>query len=152
MGSNEASQPFFDLTGIGTHDGSGASIVNQADYAQYEIAAGVIFSPVFLDNMSLNFVTFPADSGFPPHTHPEEQVSIVVSGSMEITVGDLTRWVVPGDVIVFPASVTHGGRTGDEPCRLIDIFSPPRHGMKELIAAADPLRAADIDSWWDPTT
>ena len=80
----------------GAYDPSGASIVNIDDYRHYEVAEGVIFCPVFGRNLSLNFVVFPPHSGFPTHTHPEEQISIVREGTMEITVGDITKMVVPG--------------------------------------------------------
>jgi quercetin dioxygenase-like cupin family protein len=144
--------PFFEVVEPkgGTFDPTGASIVNVDDYPSFDIADGVIFCPVFQQNISLNFVTFPPESGFPPHVHPEEQISIVQEGTMEITVGDITKTVVPGDVIVFPPNVPHGGTTFDEACRLIDIFSPPRTGMKELIAKADPVRSRDVGSWWRP--
>jgi quercetin dioxygenase-like cupin family protein len=147
-----ASAPYFKdfPPSAGTHDASGASIVNLEDYPRYEIAQGVVFCPVFGRNMSLNFVAFPPRSGFPTHVHPEEQISIVREGTMEITVGEVSRWVVPGDVIVFPSGVPHSGRTLDQPCRLIDIFSPPREGLREVIAAADPVRSADVDRWWSP--
>jgi quercetin dioxygenase-like cupin family protein len=134
----------------GTYDPSGASIVNMDDYPRYEIAQGVIFCPVFGRNLSLNFVAFPPSSGFPTHVHPEEQISIVREGAMEITVGDIRRRVVPGDVIVFPSDVPHSGRTFQQACRLIDIFSPPREGLREVITKANPVRSADVDRWWDP--
>lgn len=125
-----------------------ASIIHQDDYPKYEIAQGVIFCPVKGTNLSLNFVTFPPNSGFPSHVHAEEQISIVREGEMEIDIGDTTRTVKPGDVIVFPPHVRHAGRTSDRMCRLIDIFSPPRQGMEELVARANPLRSADLDRWW----
>lgn len=144
--------PYFELRGAaaGTYDPSGASIVPMDEYPKYEIAEGVIFCPVFGRNLSLNFITFPPHSGFPTHVHPEEQMSIVREGEMEITVGDLARRVVPGDLIIFPPDIPHSGRTLDRSCRLIDIFSPPREGLREVIAGANPLRSADIDRWWDP--
>lgn len=132
----------------GTYDASGASIVHMDDYPRYEIAAGVVFCPVFTANMSFNFVTFPAHSGFPSHTHPEEQVSIIREGEIEITLGDVTRMARPGDVIVFPPGVPHAGRTFDGLCRVIDVFSPPRYGMRELIENANPVRSAAADRWW----
>jgi len=143
--------PYFRLESpAGTYDPSGASIVPMDEYPKYEIAEGVIFCPVFGHNLSLNFVTFPPHSGFPSHVHPEEQMSIVREGEMEITVGDIARRVTPGDVIIFPPGVPHSGRTLDQLCRLIDIFSPPREGLREVIAGANPLRSADVDRWWDP--
>jgi quercetin dioxygenase-like cupin family protein len=144
--------PYFELTDadVGARDPSGASITHMDDYPSYEIASGLFFRPVFAEHLSLNFVTFPAHSGFPSHVHPEEQISIVREGEMDITVGDLTRRVAPGDVIVFPPNVPHAGTTHDHPCRLIDIFSPPRTGIRDVIAGADPVRSADVDRWWDP--
>lgn len=147
-----AAEPYFKLAEpeSGTYDPTGASIVNIDDYPRYEIAEGVVFCPVFGKNLSLNFVVFPPYSGFPTHAHPEEQISIVREGTMEITVGDITRTVVPGDVIVFPSDVPHSGRTADVACRLIDTFSPPREGLREVIATANPARSADVERWWDP--
>ena len=147
-----AAEPYFKLAEpkAGAYDPTGASIVNIDDYPRYEIAEGVVFCPVFGKNLSLNFVVFPPHSGFPPHAHPEEQISIVREGTMEITVGDITRMVVPGDVIIFPSDVPHSGRTADVACRLIDTFSPPREGLREVIATANPARSADIERWWDP--
>lgn len=148
----EPAGPYFRLgrPDVGEHDPSGASIVHMDDYPVYEIAEGVLFCPVFGRNLSLNFVSFPPGSGFPAHTHPEEQISIVRDGYMDITVGDIRRRVQPGDVIVFPSNVPHSGRTTDEACRLIDIFSPPREGLRDVIAGANPRRPADTERWWRP--
>jgi len=145
-------EPYFEIEEYvaGAGDSPGASIVHMDDYPSYEIAEGLFFRPVFAQNMSLNFVTFPPDSGFPSHVHPEEQISIVREGEMEITIGDTVRRVRPGDVIVFPPNVPHAGRTSVAACRLIDIFSPPRTGIREVIAGADPVRSADVDRWWSP--
>lgn len=148
--SGEA-RPYFEISeaaGVGALDSSGASIVHMDEYPSYEIAEGLFFRPVFARNISLNFVTFPPGSGFPSHVHPEEQISIVREGEMDITIAGQTRRVRPGDVIVFPPDVPHEGRTGDAACRLIDIFSPPRTGIREVIAGADPVRSADVDRWW----
>ncbi len=151
-GGSRAAQPYFEIPEptVGTFDLSEASIIHMDDYPSYEIAEGLFFRPVFAGNLSLNFVTFPPNSGFPSHGHPEEQISIVREGEMEITVGDITQRVRPGDVIVFPPNVPHEGRTFDAPCRIIDIFSPPRTGIREVIATANPVRSADVDRWWDP--
>jgi quercetin dioxygenase-like cupin family protein len=126
------------------------SITPMDEIASYEVAEGLFFRPVFTQNMSFNFVTFPPYSGFPTHAHTEEQVSIVREGTMEITIADSTQTVRPGDVIIFPPNVPHSGKTNDQLCRLIDAFSPPRTGVKEVIESASPVRSADVDRWWEP--
>jgi quercetin dioxygenase-like cupin family protein len=142
------SNDYFDLAEVGEDGRGGASITHMDDLASYEIAAGLFFRPVFAENVSLNFVTFPPDSGFPSHVHPEEQISIVREGEMEIEIDGTWQRVRPGDVIIFPPNVPHAGRTLDSSCRLIDIFAPPRTGIRDVIAAANPVRAADVDRWW----
>jgi quercetin dioxygenase-like cupin family protein len=152
MSDQEAPEAYFEMAPItaGTHDVSGGSIIPMDAYPKYEIAAGLIFCPVFAENLSLNFVTFPPESGFPTHTHPEEQISIIREGEIEMTIGDTTKLARPGDVVIFPSDVPHSGRTFDAACRVIDIFSPPRRGMLELLATANPLRSSDSDRWWKP--
>ena len=61
----------------------------------------------------------------PRHSHPHEQTGYLVSGSLELTVGDETRllgpggsWCIPGDV--EPAAVAR------KDCVAIEVFSPPR--------------------------
>jgi quercetin dioxygenase-like cupin family protein len=151
-GPTDGSVPYFEVSEFeaGVHDPSRASIIHMDDYPSYEIAEGLFFRPVFAQNLSLNFVTFPPRSGFPSHVHSEEQVSIVREGEMEISIGQTARMVRPGDVIVFPPDVPHAGKTYEKACRLIDIFSPPRTGIREVIAGADPVRSADVDRWWQP--
>lgn len=127
-----------------------ASIIHMDDYPSYEIADGLFFRPVFAQNISLNFVTFPPESGFPTHTHPEEQISIVREGEMELIIAGLSRMIRPGDVIVFPPDVPHAGRTFERPCRIIDIFSPPRTGIRQVVAGADAQRSSEVDRWWKP--
>lgn len=150
MAEDTSAETYFELIAApaaGEID-SAASITHMDDLASFEIADGLFFRPVFAQHVSLNFVTFPPNSGFPIHRHPEEQISIVREGEMVITVGDLEQTVKPGDVIVFPPNVPHAGRTFDRSCRLIDIFSPPRTGIRDVIAAANPVRAAEVDRWW----
>ena len=144
------SRSYFDLSP--EHDGGGGSVTPIDGLDAFEIARGLFFRPFYAENISLNFVTFPPQSGFPAHIHSEEQVSIVQEGSMEITIGNDTFGVRPGDVIHFPSDVPHSGMTTDQGCRLIDIFSPPRTGIRDVIADADPIRDPDVDRWWYDVT
>lgn len=145
-GRPEDAESYFELSDE-VAVGSG-SVTPVGELASYEIANGLFFRPFYAENISLNFVTFPPASGFPAHVHPEEQVSIVSEGTMEITIGEERFAVEPGDVIHFPPNVPHSGRTADSICRLIDIFSPPRTGIRDVIADADPIRDPNVDRWW----
>jgi quercetin dioxygenase-like cupin family protein len=62
----------------------------------------------------------------PEHSHPHEQMSLVVSGRVRFFVEGEERIAVPGDVLHFPPGCWHGATMMDEEVILIDIFSPIR--------------------------
>ena len=62
----------------------------------------------------------------PEHSHPHEQMSIVVAGKVRFFVEGEERIAVPGDVLQFPADCWHGATMMEEEVVLIDIFSPVR--------------------------
>ena len=62
-----------------------------------------------------------------PHSHPNEQIAYIMSGTIRFFVGEEERLVGPGGLIVIPPNVTHWGEVvGDEPVMNLDIFTPAR--------------------------
>jgi quercetin dioxygenase-like cupin family protein len=67
--------------------------------------------------------------GFPPflHQHPHEQILAIFEGECEVTVGDETFSMGPGDMIYIPPNTPHDIKViGDQPVINYDIFSPVR--------------------------
>lgn len=62
----------------------------------------------------------------PEHTHPHEQMSLVVSGRVRFFIEGKETIASPGDVLHFPSNCQHGATMMDEEVVLIDIFSPIR--------------------------
>jgi quercetin dioxygenase-like cupin family protein len=62
----------------------------------------------------------------PEHTHPHEQVTLVVQGKVKFTIDGDVKIMSPGDVLYFPSNNRHGATMLDEEVILIDIFSPIR--------------------------
>ena len=62
----------------------------------------------------------------PVHSHPHEQVTLVIQGPVEFTIDGQTRVVDTGDVLHFPSNIRHGATMLDREVVLIDIFSPIR--------------------------
>jgi quercetin dioxygenase-like cupin family protein len=62
----------------------------------------------------------------PEHSHPHEQVSLVVKGRVRFFIEGEERIASPGDVLHFPPDCWHGATMMDEEVELIDIFSPIR--------------------------
>jgi len=62
----------------------------------------------------------------PEHSHPHEQLSIVLQGRVRFFIEGQERIAVPGDVLHFPSNTWHGATMMDQEVVLIDIFSPIR--------------------------
>lgn len=60
------------------------------------------------------------------HTHPHEQMTLVVQGKVKFTISGEEHILKAGDVIHFPPHNRHGATMLDEEVILIDIFSPIR--------------------------
>ncbi|TCT10637.1 cupin domain [Tepidamorphus gemmatus] len=69
-----------------------------------------------------------------PHSHPEEQLVMVVKGRMRFFIGDETVEVEEGGLVRIPPDVVHCGEVvGDEPVLNLDVFSPLRRDYLHLV-------------------
>jgi len=68
------------------------------------------------------------DAGFESdHSHPEEQIGLVLSGQIRLTIADETRTCATGDAYHIPANVRHSFKVLSSPhAEILDIFSPPK--------------------------
>ena len=82
-----------------------------------------------LERLTVGEVDLEAGVELPAHSHPHEQVSYIISGQFEFTVGDETKVLGPGMAAIIPGGVTHRGKTLTA-CRVIDIFSPVREDYR----------------------
>ena len=77
------------------------------------------------DKILLAKVHFKEGGVGPMHEHHHSQVTYVVSGKFELTVGDETRMMEGGDSFYIPPHKMHGAICREEGV-LIDVFSPIR--------------------------
>ena len=67
-----------------------------------------------------------ADSGRVPLSHEGEEGALVISGRLEVTVGDQTRVLKAGEGYLFSSLQPHRFRNlGREPCVLVSACTPP---------------------------
>jgi transcriptional regulator with XRE-family HTH domain len=67
-----------------------------------------------------------ADTGKTMLSHRGEEGGIVVSGSIEVTVGNQRRILYPGDAYLYNSRLPHRFRNvGNEDCMLISVCTPP---------------------------
>ncbi|MEM7208401.1 MAG: cupin domain-containing protein [Pseudomonadota bacterium] len=69
-----------------------------------------------------------ADTGEEMISHPGEEAGVIVSGFIEITVGDETRVLGEGDAYYFETSSPHRMRNpGNEKCVVVSASTPPTY-------------------------
>jgi quercetin dioxygenase-like cupin family protein len=78
------------------------------------------------------------------HSHPHEQVTLVVKGKAKFTIDGLAVIVAAGDVLHFPPHNSHGATMLDEEVVLIDIFSPIREDfLDKPVVDVEPVIASN---------
>ncbi len=97
-----------------------------AEMGRHTIFPGVHIQTCAADKMMLSLVDLEPHSVVAEHSHPHEQVGILLQGRLVFTIGDETKTLGPGDMWRIPGGVRHKVTTLDEPARALDIFTPVR--------------------------
>lgn len=79
----------------------------------------------YTDGVMTTYWEVPVEASIPPHAHQHEQISILLSGKAEYTVGDEKFILNPGDSIVMPPNVEHCVKVIED-ITAIDVFDPIR--------------------------
>ncbi len=91
-----------------------------------KLAPGVSAAIAWGEKLMLSLVTLEPDAVVGTHSHPHEQMGLVVSGTMELTVGEQTRLLSANDMYLVPGGVPHSAKGGRDGAVALDAFSPPR--------------------------
>lgn len=62
----------------------------------------------------------------PEHRHANEQMGILIRGSLSFTVGEETKDLRPGAMWVIPGDTPHSVQAGPDGAFLVELFAPPR--------------------------
>ena len=109
-----------------TPDNAGDHFVPAGLGSHHDLFPGVSIVTTAGREMMISVVDLEPDSVVPDHSHPHEQMGIMLSGRLEFTVGGVTRILGPGDVWRIPGGVAHRVRAVDGPARALDVFHPIR--------------------------
>ena len=70
-----------------------------------------------------------AGSHIARHSHPNEQITWLLEGRLDIQIGDdPARSCGPGSVLLIPGSTPHEAWYREK-CRIVEFFSPPRFDL-----------------------
>jgi len=90
------------------------------------LAPGVTAKIAPGEKMMLSLVTLAPGAVVPTHSHPHEQMGLMVSGTMEFTIAGEARLFSGNEMYFVPGGVPHGVKAGPGGAVALDAFSPPR--------------------------
>ncbi len=98
---------------------------------------GIAARAVESERLTLSVVELDPDAVIPEHSHENEQVGLLLTGSMRFRVGDETRDAVPGTTWAIPPNVPHDVVVGPEGAVVVEVFAPRREDW-QAIALDEP--------------
>ena len=81
----------------------------------------------------LSFVQFEPYAVVEMHSHPHEQMGLLLEGELTFTIGDEEHIVKPGQMWRIPGDVPHKAVAVGGPAIVMDVFSPVREDYVELM-------------------
>src|SRR5262245_38602358 len=93
---------------------------------------GILARTIHGERVTLAVVELDGGSVASEHSHENEQLGIVLQGSVRFRVGTEERELGPGDTWRVPANVPHEVHAGPEGAVVIDVFGPPRDDWAAL--------------------
>jgi quercetin dioxygenase-like cupin family protein len=102
------------------------------DLSALRIWDGLVGRVVEGERMALVVIELDPDCVVPEHSHENEQLGVLVAGSLEFRVGDETRLLRPGATWRIPANVPHGVQTGPDGAVAVEVFAPVRSDWAAL--------------------
>jgi quercetin dioxygenase-like cupin family protein len=96
------------------------------DRTRHTIFPGVHIQTCAIEKMMLSVVEIEPHAVVEEHSHPHEQVGMLLQGQAIFFIGDEQKTLTPGDLYRIPGNVRHKVIALDEPVRALDVFSPIR--------------------------
>jgi quercetin dioxygenase-like cupin family protein len=104
------------------------------DIAPQQLFDGFVARSLHGERITFAIVEIDPDSPLPEHRHENEQLGMVIRGSMRFRIGDEERELGPGDTWNIPPNTPHSASAGPDGAIALDVFTPTRDDWKVLDA------------------
>jgi unsaturated pyranuronate lyase len=101
------------------------------DVRPFLLAEGVAGQPLFGELGMLNLIEFEPGAIVPLHSHPHEQLGLVLRGMQALVVDGVPHELGPMEGYVLPGGVEHSAYSGPDGALVLDVFSPVREDYRE---------------------
>lgn len=109
--------------------------VSLAGASAYRLADGVTAKALFGDGAMLNLVELEPNAIVARHSHPHEQLGVILRGSMTLAVEGVDHALFEMDAYTLPGGVEHEGRAGPDGALVLDVFQPVREDYRDKARA-----------------
>jgi len=96
----------------------------------FALAPGASARALFGERAMINLVEMEAGATVARHSHPHEQLGLILRGSMTMTIGAEERELGELDGYLVAPGTEHGGRAGPTGALLLDVFAPVREDYR----------------------
>jgi quercetin dioxygenase-like cupin family protein len=103
----------------------------------FRVWDAVIARSVEGERVSFAVVELDPSAHVPEHSHENEQLGVVLSGTITFRVGDETRDLAAGGTWRIPPNVPHEAHAGDAGAVVLDVFAPVREDWASLERLGD---------------
>lgn len=105
-----------------------------------QLGPGYVARALHGDRATFAVVEIEPNAELPEHSHDNEQLGLVLRGSVEFRIGDEEQTLGPGGTWLIPSGTPHLVRGGPDGAAVLDVFAPVREDWKgmEQIAPARP--------------
>ncbi len=95
-----------------------------------KLCPGVTARIAWGEKIMFSLVTLEPDAAVPEHSHPHEQMGMLVSGAMELRIDGASHALSAGQIYLVPGGVLHSAHAGPGGAVALDAFAPPREEYK----------------------
>lgn len=102
------------------------TFVDKSQCSRHTIFPGVDIFTAAGQEMMLSLAVFEPHAVVEEHSHPHEQVGMIVKGRARFFVGDEERVLGAGEMYFVPGGVPHRVVALEDGCEALDVFHPIR--------------------------
>jgi quercetin dioxygenase-like cupin family protein len=96
------------------------------EHAHHTIFPGVTIHTCAADKMMLSYVELAPNAVVEEHSHPHEQVGMLLDGKADFFIGVEHKTLAKGDRYRIPGNVKHRVVASEQGAKALDIFYPIR--------------------------
>src|SRR6266566_3668743 len=107
------------------------TFVHFDEIKSFELVEGVTGRPLFGAGAMINMIELEPSAVVPLHSHPHEQLGIVLRGMQALVIDGEAHELGPLEGYVLPGGVEHSAYCGPEGALVLDVFRPVREDYRE---------------------